>query len=163
MNNENERIKQIRKSLKMSQEGFGEVIGLTKSSISNIENGVRNVTDQHIRLICSEFNVNGNWLRNGTGDMFIENDSSIITELASEYHLDAIDKKIIEHYVNLDSEIREKVKKYVVDLASQITSLEETAASDDTDIDIQVEQYRQELVAEKKIQTSSVSQKPNIG
>ncbi len=36
-----------------------------------IEVGKRNFNDKHIKLICSTFNVNEQWLRTGIGDMFL--------------------------------------------------------------------------------------------
>lgn len=68
--NANERIKHLREHLNISQEKLGETIGLSKSGISSIENGNRNVTEKHIKLISSCFNVNEDWLRTGNGDMF---------------------------------------------------------------------------------------------
>ena len=70
--NENDRIRQLRKSLDYTMEVFGSKLGVTKVAISNIENGNRNVTDQMRKSICREFNVNESWLREGTGEMFIE-------------------------------------------------------------------------------------------
>lgn len=68
----NERIKEIRKYHELTLEKFGERIGVTKSTISNIENGYRNATEHMIKSICREFAVNENWLRTGEGRM--END-----------------------------------------------------------------------------------------
>ena len=75
----NERIKILRKALKLKQADFGRQIGLTQTSLSMIERGVNNLTDKNIKLICSAFNVSEEWLRNGTGNMF--NDSPYIKEL----------------------------------------------------------------------------------
>lgn len=69
---ENERIKEIRKSLKMTMERFGERLGVTKTAISNIEKSNRNVTEQMRKAICREFNVNEEWLRTGNGEMFVQ-------------------------------------------------------------------------------------------
>jgi transcriptional regulator, XRE family len=54
----------------MSGEVFGEKLGLTKQTISRLENGVNGITEQTIKLICQEFNVNEKWLRAGEGEMF---------------------------------------------------------------------------------------------
>ncbi len=54
----------------MNQEEFGKKIGLSKSGISNIENGVRGIRDRHIKLICNVFNVNENWLKSGSSPTF---------------------------------------------------------------------------------------------
>ena len=73
-----ERVKAICKAKEMSMEQFGERIGnISKSTISNIENGNRNLTDLMLKSICSEFNVNEDWLRTGAGgpeNMFIPED-----------------------------------------------------------------------------------------
>lgn len=71
-----ERIKKLRTSdeLRLTLEKFGERVGVTKTAISKIEKNERNTTDQMFKSICREFNVNPEWLRNGTGDMFLELD-----------------------------------------------------------------------------------------
>lgn len=66
----NERIKELRSTLGLSAEKFGAKIGVTRSAISKMELGVCNVSEQSIISICREFNVNQEWLRNGTGEMF---------------------------------------------------------------------------------------------
>lgn len=63
----NDRIKELRIELKMTQEDFGNRIGLSKSGISNIENGARGIRERHIKLICSMFNVSEAWLKTGEG------------------------------------------------------------------------------------------------
>lgn len=72
----NERIKELRKTLGLTLEKFGESLGVTKVAISNIERGNRNVTDQMFKSICHvSWNgsfVNEEWLRTGEGDMFVE-------------------------------------------------------------------------------------------
>ena len=71
---ENERVKEVRKSLGLTQEKFGERVGLKKSAISQIESGVNGVTDQLRLAVFREFNVNEDWLRTGEGSMFVEPD-----------------------------------------------------------------------------------------
>lgn len=65
-----ERVKEIRKDLRLTLEQFGERLGVTKVAISNIEKGNRNLTEQMAKSICREFNVNEAWLRTGEGEMF---------------------------------------------------------------------------------------------
>ena len=69
---ENERVKELRKALGLTQEKFGERVGLKKSAISQIESGVNGVTDQLHLTVFREFNVNEDWLRTGEGSMFVE-------------------------------------------------------------------------------------------
>lgn len=63
----NDRIKLIRKKAGLSQEEFGRRISITKSSVSLLESGKNNPSDQTISLICREFGVNEVWLRTGEG------------------------------------------------------------------------------------------------
>lgn len=69
--NASDRIKYIRKSNNLTLEKFGERLGVGKSAISNIENGIRGITDQMVRSICREFNVNESWLRTGEGEPYV--------------------------------------------------------------------------------------------
>lgn len=76
-----ERIREVRKSLKMTMEQFGEKIGVTKSTISNIENGNRNATEHMVKSICREFNVDYIWLTTGDGEMFIDSDDDFMERI----------------------------------------------------------------------------------
>lgn len=66
----NDRIKELRKAMNLSQEKFGELLGITKSGVSDIESGRRKVTDQHIIMLVNN-GVNEEWLRTGKGSMFV--------------------------------------------------------------------------------------------
>lgn len=84
----NARIKDVRRSLGLSQSEFGRRIGVTTSAISRIESGENSASEQTIMLICREFNIDYGWLTTGQGEMFVENDDQITklidTALAGE-------------------------------------------------------------------------------
>ena len=65
-----ERIRELRKALKLTLDRFGERVGVKKSALSQIENGKSGVTDQMIKSICREFDVSETWIRTGEGEMF---------------------------------------------------------------------------------------------
>lgn len=92
----NERIKLIRLELGLSQEKFGKPIFLKKSGLSLIENGKNAVTEQVVRAICREYNVNETWLRTGEGKMFLENNRD---ELLAEFTMNMLTHEN-EEYVN---------------------------------------------------------------
>lgn len=75
----NERVKQLRKLLGLTMEKFGERLGVTRTAISNIEAGNRGVTEQMLRSICREFNVNEVWLRTGEGG-----DDNMFTKISED-------------------------------------------------------------------------------
>ena len=64
------RIKEIRKSANLTQGEFGERCGVTFSAISFIERDKNIPSEQTIRAICNEFNVNRYWLETGEGDPY---------------------------------------------------------------------------------------------
>lgn len=70
----NKRIRELRKTLGLSQKGFADKIGLKQNAISYMEKDGSTVTEQNIKAICSQFSVNENWLRTGDGKMFLENE-----------------------------------------------------------------------------------------
>ena len=72
----NERIKQIRKALHLSQDDFGKKLGVTRGVITNIELNKTEPKPLFIKLICETFEVNENWVVNGTGEMFIQKSRS---------------------------------------------------------------------------------------
>lgn len=75
----NERIKAVRKKHSLSMKAFGERIGISSPSVARLESGENNPSEQTIRAICSEFNVNRTWLETGEGEPYKE--SILIPEL----------------------------------------------------------------------------------
>lgn len=78
---QNERVKEVRKTLGLTLEKFGERIGVTRGSMSNIENGNRNLTEQMTKSICREFSVDYIWLTTGDGEMFVDTDDDFIERI----------------------------------------------------------------------------------
>lgn len=123
----NERIKGVRKSLGLTLEKFGKALGVTKQTMSRIENGVNNVTDQMFLSVCRVYNVNEDWLRNGTGEMF--NKPSDEVGYYAEFLLeqDDVDSGLrllivdmIKAYVDLDDVSKEVFMRYVNNLKDNI-------------------------------------------
>lgn len=108
----NERFKELRKAFGLSQEELGNKIGLSKSGISNIESGTRNVTDKHIKLICSEFPINEDWLRTGAGEMKKKTPFDTMEQLKKEFDLDEFSFNLVHEYLKLAPAQREKVRDF---------------------------------------------------
>lgn len=67
----NERIKELRKELKMTQLEFASKLFMTNDAISNIERGLNPPAGRTIDQICKTFNVSKEWLETGKGDTFL--------------------------------------------------------------------------------------------
>lgn len=76
-----ERVKEVRKTLGLTLEKFGERIGLKKSAVSLIESGKNSLTDANVKAICREYNVDYMWLTTGDGEMFIDTDDDFIERI----------------------------------------------------------------------------------
>ena len=67
-----DRIKKIRKELDLTQQKIADRLGVQRNTIAMYEMGKTAPSEAIILSICREFNVNEQWLRDGTGGMFIE-------------------------------------------------------------------------------------------
>lgn len=114
-----ERVKQIRKYLDLSQEAFGDALGVTKTAICGIESGRRGLTEQMAKSICREFNVNYDWLKYGEGEMLDALPETLVDELAQEFSLDDLDRRIILGYLQLSETDRVAIKRYIQNVIGQ--------------------------------------------
>ena len=105
----NERLKKLRKSLDLTQKTFAERIGTKQNTVATYEMGRNIPSDPVIFSICREFNVNEEWLRTGSGTMFIENEVFSLDKYAKQMNLSDIDIEIIKNFMELDASTRDAV------------------------------------------------------
>jgi transcriptional regulator with XRE-family HTH domain len=151
---QNERLGILRKKLDLTLEKFGEKIGVTGSAVGNIEKGRRALTEQVVKSVVREFNVNEDWLRTGVGEMFIESKESHLSELAKQYALDDMEVKIVEAFLELSPDKRAAIKEYVSVLAKSFVEKSEEEIIQEK-IDKEVEAYRRELEIEARVKEKS--------
>lgn len=109
----NNRVKELRKMLNLSQESFGENLGIQKASISRIEKGVNGLTTQLAKLISKTYNVNYLWLTEGKGEMF-EAPGSALDDLAMQYDLNEIDLYLIKAYLDMPKDERAEFSEAIL-------------------------------------------------
>lgn len=125
MNTVGERIKYLRRDvLKKSQKEFGESLGLKANSISCIETEVNTPSDQTIKAICREFNINEVWLRTGNGEIYVgieDETAAIVSELLEENNptYDII-KGIMKTYQKLDSKSQQVIDDFAKSLLEEL-------------------------------------------
>lgn len=115
-----ERIKDVRNSLGLTLEKFGEKLGVTKTAISRLEKCERSLTEQMTKSICREFSVDYMWLTTGEGEMFVESDDDFFERIdrimagenesrknmiktllyASDADIEAFDR-LVDYYISL--------------------------------------------------------------
>ena len=110
----NARIKEIREDQGLSQRAFASAIGVSGASIAKIETDVNNPSEQTIRMICSTFKVNRNWLEHGFEPKYKEealDDWAALTEVlqgASENK-----KKLMRILADMPDELLDKMLEYL--------------------------------------------------
>jgi transcriptional regulator with XRE-family HTH domain len=82
----NQRIKEARKALKMSQLDFARAMCISNGYLSDIENDSRRANDRIVKLASMIFGINENWLKNGDGEMFYKSSDEKITRLVSIFN-----------------------------------------------------------------------------
>lgn len=100
-----ERLKEIRKSKKLNQAEFAEMLNISRGHLAGLESGAKNITDRLINDICRVFNVNESWFINGEGEM--------LNDPLDELDIDNELKDMINMYKQLDDNTRKIVKKFM--------------------------------------------------
>jgi transcriptional regulator with XRE-family HTH domain len=112
----NDRIKELRKAMNLSQEKFGELLGITKSGVSDIESGRRKVTDQHVIMLANN-GVNEEWLRTGKGSMFVpKSKDEEIAEMLADIQKsgeDSFRHRLISALARLDDDGWDKLEELI--------------------------------------------------
>lgn len=101
----NERIRKIRLSQNLTQKQMSEIIGVTEATVSRMESGKSSITEQTIKIICREFNVNKDWILTGEGEMYIASkEDEKLAEALAEISLSGNDrlKELIQKMIELD-------------------------------------------------------------
>lgn len=129
-----DRIKKIRKELDLTQQEFADKIGVKRGAIANYEIGRNEPVDSVVSLICRTFNVNEEWLRYGTGDMFLPEPSSEIDALARKYNMSKGEKIFLEKYFTLSDDERRAVSKLLDELTEEARRESAAEAARETEI-----------------------------
>lgn len=111
-----DRIKSVRKALKLTQQKFADKIGIKRNTVGLYEIGQSGVSDTVIKSICREFNVDETWLRTGEGEMFRKRtDNEILTEFAADLVFESDEsfkKALITTFAKMDDETWDLFEKW---------------------------------------------------
>jgi transcriptional regulator with XRE-family HTH domain len=109
----NERIRQARQALNMTQTAFSKAIYVSSGYTAEIENGHRIANDRIIHLICLTFGVSETWLKTGEGEMF---------------KTSSIEWK--ERILSLFDELSPRFQEYALNVAGQLIKLQNDQKND---------------------------------
>lgn len=120
------RIRKIRKSQpnkeQRTQQAFADKINISRSQLSYYESGTVTIPDRSVKDICEKYNVNEEWLRFGTGEMYkpepeIDELAYLMGMFISNNDESTTRAKIIKAMLNLDDD----GWKFIESLVEQIT------------------------------------------
>ena len=122
-----DRIKNVRTSIKLSQDELGNQIGLKKSAISLIESGRNTAQEQTILAICRVYNVNYRWLKTGEGDMFNSEQSDMdkVIDLLLVHEKETA-KAVFKALAAMGGDEWAAFKKFILTAAHEIEQSEQT-------------------------------------
>ena len=141
----NERLIQLRKACRKNQTDFGKAIGLARSGVAAIEAGQRSVTEKHLIMLSNweEYNVNIDWLRTGSGEMFLPTETDALEKIRKEYDLTDAQFRFVSNFLRLP----ENEKEIIFNFLSSVFDGTETVESK---IEKELDAYRAELELEAR-------------
>jgi len=158
----NERIKKLRKSLDLTQQEFSGKIGTTANVLTNYETGRRNPSNSVINNICKTFNVSEDWLRDGTGEMFVKPAMFSLDKYAAEHGATELELAIAKAYFDLPPGVRTEMLGVLKNLLNSVDTIPGTAAPGEKTLEQEADEFaalaREQFVLERKaaLQASSV-------
>jgi len=161
-----DRLRQLRKELGLTQREFSEKIGIKPNTFSQYESGRNEPIDAVLQLICEKFNVREEWLRNGSGEMFVQRDpfdevykmvNDMLWDESSE-----LKRRLVTAILRLSPEQLRYARNWIMetfDLAP--AAADPVPERREPTIDEKVAAYRAELEAEeasKKLEASQTTE-----
>lgn len=161
-----DRLRQLRKELGLTQREFSEKIGIKPNTFSQYESGRNEPIDAVLQLICEKFNVREEWLRNGSGEMFVQRDpfdevykmvNDMLWDESSE-----LKRRLVTAILRLSPEQLRYARNWIMetfDLAP--AAADQVPEKREPTIDEKVAAYRAELEAEeasKKLEASQTTE-----
>lgn len=165
-----ERIKKARRSLDLTQQKFAEQIGTTQNNIASYEIGRREPSAAAINNMCKTFSISEEWLRTGSGEMFVQREPQPLEDLLSQLirgrDITGADRILIKNFLELPESSRQEVITFISKCAQELAEADQAKPApavqawapeaagelerDDEDIERQVEDFRRRLILEKK-------------
>lgn len=107
----NERLREVRQALGLTQEKMASVIGLTKGGVCDIETSQRKVAARHIKMYVMMFGVNEHWVLTGEGEMFLDRRALLKEALERQWQLSSEEATFVVNFVYTPPEQRQQIAK----------------------------------------------------
>lgn len=106
-----QRLKQLRKENKLKQEDLGNLINVTKTQISDIENGKKSTSIENLVVLAEYFNVSIDYLLGKS-----ENSNTTIDKNNNTYNLTENEIELLEDFRLLDKYEKRIIKGRIAEM-----------------------------------------------
>ena len=150
----NERLKELRKNLGLTQQEFAERLGIKRNAVTNYEVGRNAPADMVVSLSCREFNVSETWLRTGEGEPFVQPSRDEAIETFCQETLrdedDSFRRRFVAALAALDISDWEVLEKFV-----DLIERNKKEKPPETDRDMIIRELDRELQEEERLEEES--------
>lgn len=105
----NERIKTIRINAGLTQQQFADRIKVKRNTVATYEMGRSIPSDSAIALICREFGINEEWLRNGIEPIYVQSSTFSLDEFVKSRGASDLELDIMKAYFDLEPDVRKMI------------------------------------------------------
>lgn len=121
----NNRIKELRKQLGLTQQEFADRLKLKRNTIATYEMGKATPSNRTISDICEAYNVNREWLETGAGNMFLKLDKKSELSAFVSKALNGESKDYSDRLVSALLKLNEKDWELLASIAETLVSQKE--------------------------------------
>lgn len=132
MDNIGKRIGELIEALGIKKVRFAERLKIDQSYVTQLTSGKRNPSDRTISDICREFNVREEWLRNNSGDMFLDFTEDEFSKAALALSNDTFVRSLIVEYWKLDEDSKKLFKDFIHRLSDNMREQEPAPVLDES-------------------------------
>lgn len=121
----NERFREVREYLNLTQTEFATMANRTRSEISNIEYNKTSPKEEVIKAVCAAHNINRKFLELGEEPKILpeeDDDTAYINELLNAVDDPVVDiiKAFMSVYITLNEEDRKKARAFAENLKNKV-------------------------------------------
>ena len=106
------KLKAIREELGLTQQELASKLGISRSQVGNIEQGIRSITPRIKRDLIKDLKVNPNWIKSGQGEIINKENKY------DDFELDDKELEFLDLYDSLD----EESQKLIIETMKKISS-----------------------------------------
>lgn len=117
------RIKQIREELGLTQQEFADNLNLKRQTIASYEAGNIKPGNSTLLLICQIFGINEEWIKDGSGEMFVKRtknqEISSFMNATMKLSDETFQKRFISAFCKLDAKDWESIEQILRKLTEE--------------------------------------------